>query len=148
MKTPLLLSVCMLFATSLWAQDPIYEKDGIAIEGYDVVSYFEGEPVKGSSDYTSELDDVTFYFASEDHRMEFDKAPLKYLPQYGGYCAYAMAKNGELVSINPEAYLIQDEKLYLFYKAWGVNTLKKWQKEDEASLRKAADAQWQQHVQH
>ncbi|MEZ4875236.1 MAG: YHS domain-containing (seleno)protein [Flavobacteriaceae bacterium] len=139
----LLISLCVtLLSLPFYSQEAYNAKDGIAIDGYDVVSYFEGIAAKGSAEFTSDFEGVTFWFASEDHRMEFEKAPLKYAPQYGGYCAYAMGKSGEKVSINPTSFLITEGKLYLFYHRWGVNTLKKWKKEGPESLRVKADENW------
>ncbi|MEZ4859457.1 MAG: YHS domain-containing (seleno)protein, partial [Flavobacteriaceae bacterium] len=83
-----------------FSQEPFNTNEGVAIEGYDVVSYFEGKPAKGSKEFSSQLDGITFWFENEDHLFKFNKAPLKYIPQYGGYCAYAMGKSGEKVSIN------------------------------------------------
>lgn len=86
---------------------------GTAIEGYDSVAYFkEGRPVEGSSDFEHEWMDATWRFASADNRDLFAADPEKYAPQYGGYCAYAVAQGGT-ASIDPEAWRIVDDKLYL-----------------------------------
>ena len=66
-----------------------------------------------------------------------------YVPQYGGYCAYAIADKGKKVSIDPETFEIRDGKLYLFYNAWGTNTLKMWLKEDVKGLQEKADKNWE-----
>ena len=81
--------------------------------------------------------------SQDRHLMDFEKAPLKYLPQYGGFCAYAMGKSGEKVSVNPETYLISNGKLYLFYDTLFVNTLKKWNKEGPEALQQKADDNWE-----
>lgn len=116
-------------------------KAGVAIDGYDPLSYFNGEPQKGSEEYTEELDGVIYWFANEDNRMEFAKAPLKYIPQYGGWCAYAMGLKPEKVKVDPETYKIVNGKLYLFYNFYLTNTLKSWNK-DEARLKSNADKNW------
>ena len=88
---------------------------GTAIEGYDPVAYFEeGKPVEGDSDYTHEWMGATWYFASAANRDLFAADPEKYAPQYGGYCAWAVA-NGYTASIDPEAWRIVDGRLYLNY---------------------------------
>jgi len=66
-----------------------------------------------------------------------------YVPQYGGYCAYAIAKNGKKVSINPKTFEIRDDKLYLFYNSWGTNTLDMWVKQGPEALQKKADSTWE-----
>ena len=44
-----------------------------------------------------------------------------------------------------KTYKILDGKLYLFYNQYGVNTLKKWNKE-ETNLKQAADKYWSELV--
>jgi len=86
---------------------------GTAIEGYDPVAYFtDGKPVEGDSDYSYEWMDATWYFASAENRDLFAADPEKYAPQYGGYCAYAVSQGGT-ATIDPEAWRIEDGKLYL-----------------------------------
>ena len=86
---------------------------GTAIEGYDTVAYFtEGRPVKGSRQHTFEWQGATWRFASAEHRDLFAADPHSYAPQYGGYCAYAVA-NGGTAGIDPDAWSIVDGKLYL-----------------------------------
>jgi len=65
-----------------------------------------------------------------------------YMPQYGGYCAYAIAKKGEKVSINPKTFEIRDNKLYLFYDMFFTNTLDMWLENNPEQLKKQADDNW------
>ena len=123
--------------SNIYSQNTGYSsKQGFAVECYDVVAYFSNEAIVGSKSLVSELDGVRFKFSSKENLETFNKNPKKYIPQYGGYCAYAVALKGSKISINPEAFLIEDGKLYLFYNAWGTNTLELWQKENP-------DLQWQ-----
>ena len=88
---------------------------GAAIEGYDPVAYFEqGRPVEGDGDYSHEWMGATWYFASAANRDLFAADPEKYAPQYGGYCAWAVA-NGYTAEIDPQAWAVVDDKLYLNY---------------------------------
>lgn len=119
-------------------------KQGVVLDGYDLVSYFEGNPTQGLEEFTAVYNGYSFQFASEAHRNTFLSNPQAYLPKYGGYCAYAMAKSGDLVGVNPKAYEIIDGGLYLFYKAWGTNTLNKWQQGDVKQQVQDADAYWTQ----
>lgn len=137
-------SFLLLFLTAAIAlsQTPNTDKNNIALEGYDPVSYFEGKPQKGSTKITDEIEGVIYRFSSAENCAKFQSNPLKYLPQYGGYCAYAMAKDGDEVGINPKSYLIIDDKLYLFYDSWGIDTRKKWLKDDSAKQIEAADKYW------
>ena len=88
-------------------------QDGVAVGGADAVAYFvQSQYVSGQPNISYEWKGATFLFSSEEHREAFIREPDKYVPQYGGYCAYAMAK-GQMVEIDPEAFSIVDEKLYL-----------------------------------
>jgi len=124
------------------AQTDYYTKKGYVIEGYDLISYFENKAEKGNKLYTKTYDGVNFMFVSQKHLDIFLKNPKQYLPQYGGYCAYAIAEKNKKVSINPKTFEIRDKKLYLFYNSWGNNTLKLWQKNILKGLQKKADQNW------
>jgi YHS domain-containing protein len=101
------------------------------------------ETIKGSSKFIATHDKVNYKFASQENLEKFKNNPDKYVPQYGGYCAYAIAVNSEKVDINPKTFEVRDDKLYLFYNSWGINTLDKWIKEDAPKLQKKADTNWQ-----
>ena len=90
--------------------------EGIAIKGYDTVAYFtENRAVKGSEDYSYDWLGTPWYFASAKHRELFQSNPVKYAPQYGGYCAGEVVGGSVTVDIDPEAFKIIDGKLYLIY---------------------------------
>jgi len=115
---------------------------GVAIEGYDVVSYFvEDQPQKGKASISARYLGVIYRFATKEHRDLFVKNPQKYMPEYGGWCAYAMGAKNEKVSVNPENYKIVNGKLYLFYKNFFTDTLDDWN-EDEENLKQKADENW------
>lgn len=116
-------------------------RKGLAIQGYDPVSYFAGRAEEGSDKWTAAYKGVTYWFASPAHRDEFRKDPDRYEPAFGGWCAYAMGESGEKVKVDPETFKIIDNRLYLFYNFWGNNTLSTWNK-DESTLKKKADANW------
>lgn len=113
----------------------------MAISGYDAVSYFLGEPLKGKSQFKVVHNNVTYLFANESNLNTFKEMPGKYEPQYGGWCAYAMGKTGEKVEVNPKTFKILDDKLYLFYNKFFTNTLDTWN-EDEKNLKVKADENW------
>lgn len=114
---------------------------GIAVQGYDVVTYFEGRAVKGNSSLAVIHQGVRYHFSTAANKEEFKKNPAKYEPQYGGWCAYAMGESGEKVEIDPETFKILNGKLYLFYNKRFNNTLKSWNK-NEPVLKSKADANW------
>jgi YHS domain-containing protein len=120
-------------------------KKGIAIEGYDPVSYFNGNPVEGKPDMVFTFRGVTYLFVNSSNLNKFKASPEKYEPAYGGWCAYAMGDSGEKVKIDPETFKILDGRLYLFYNFWGNNTLTDWNK-NERKLKQMGDANWQKFI--
>lgn len=140
MKKVILLFV---FITSfVQAQSDYNLKKGAIANGYDVVAYFNNKAEKGSKKYTTTYEGALFKFSSEKNLETFKKTPQKYIPQYGGYCAYAIGKTGEKVDINPKTFEIRNGKLYLFYNSWGTNTLTLWLQENPDELQKQADKNW------
>jgi len=88
----------------------------LAIKGYDPVAYFtDGKPVPGRAEFELEWDDRRWRFASAEHRDLFKASPVRYAPQFGNYCAMALALN-QVVAADPENWLISDGKLYIFGK--------------------------------
>ncbi len=116
---------------------------GIGIKGYDPVAYFaENKASKGSKEFSVLHEGVTYYFSSSANKEEFKKNPSKYEPQYGGWCAYAMGKDGTKVEVDPGTFKIINGRLFLFYNQFFNNTIKSWNK-DEMNLHQHADANWQ-----
>jgi YHS domain-containing protein len=90
------------------------DEKSLAIKGYDPVAYFTlGKPTKGSPEYAYDWDEHRYLFVSAEHRDRFKSDPVKYAPQFGNYCAMALAK-GQVVVANPENWLISEGKLYVF----------------------------------
>lgn len=109
-----------------------------AINGYDTVAYFtENRPVKGQDVFVLDWKGAKWKFASQGNLDLFKANPDKYAPQYGGYCAYGVAKDS-LVKVDPDQFTILDGKLYLNYDA-GVQ--KDWLK-DRAGFIKSADTKF------
>jgi YHS domain-containing protein len=148
MKHIFLMVFMLVFASTVSiAQPAIRQKNfnltkGVGISGYDPVSYFSNKPVKGSAAYTTTYEGVTYQFASAANLNTFKQNPAGYEPQYGGWCAYAMGSSGEKVEVDPETYKILNGKLYLFYNKYFNNTLKTWNKSEQA-LKQKADMNWQ-----
>ena len=93
------------------------EKVPLAIKGYDPVAYFTiGSPTRGLPEIEYEWDEHRYRFASAEHRELFKADPVRYAPQFGNFCAMALAQ-GELDEANPENWLISDGKLYIFGKS-------------------------------
>ncbi len=123
-----------LAASTINASGP----EKLAIAGADAVAYFaDGKPVAGVKDFEFEWMGATWRFASAAHRDAFAADPGKYAPQYGGYCAYAVAK-GAIADIDPEAWTIVDGKLYLNFSK---SIRARWREDIPGNIA-AADANW------
>jgi YHS domain-containing protein len=118
-------------------------KQGLVLEGFDPVSYFDGNPLEGSPKIKILYKGLTYHFASQTNLDKFRSSPEKFEPAYGGWCAFAMGETGEKVKIDPETYKILDGKLFLFYNFWGNNTLREWNK-TEKKLKETADRNWKE----
>lgn len=140
-----ILSLCSL---AVFAASPVntleksgffsYEASGVAIRGADTVAYFtEKKYIPGTDQFTSQWQGATWKFSSQQHLDLFNKNPEKYAPQYGGYCAYGVAK-GSLVKIEPENWKVVDGRLYLNYNN---KFQKKWE-EDVSGFIEAADTKF------
>ena len=106
-------AVPMAAASEKAAAPAVNAADGIGVKGYDPVAYFTaGRPTPGLKQYAYRLKGVTYRFASAEDREEFEAAPEMYLPQYGGYCAYAMSLD-RIADIDPSRWAIVNHKLYL-----------------------------------
>lgn len=120
------------------------DRERLAIEGYDPVAYFPeggGRPTPGRADLTHTHEGVVYRFASAENLARFQADPARYEPGFGGWCAYAMGKNGRLVDVDPEAFILQDGQLLLFYRTKLGDTRDKW-KDDAQPLRQQADQAW------
>ncbi|QFS81951.1 hypothetical protein FIU97_04100 [Roseivivax sp. THAF40] len=127
-------------ASTGWAQDAqsVYTEGGIAIDGTDPVAYFtEGRPVAGAADITHDWRGATWRFAGVENRDAFAADPEAYAPQYGGYCAWAVAE-GYTAATVPEAWRIEDGKLYLNYSQ---RIQKRWERDVPGNITRA-DANW------
>ena len=99
---------------------------GLALRGYDPVAYFtDGKPLPGDYKITARYNGATYRFASQEHKNLFEADPVKYLPQYGGFCAFGAAQ-GLKVDGDPSVWKIVDGKLYLnlappVYDRWSAD---------------------------
>lgn len=111
---------------------------GLAIRGTDPVAYFtEGKAVSGDRQYETEYQGAIWRFSSAENQELFESDPEAYAPQYGGYCAKALSE-GNVVSTDPEAWKIVDDKLYLNYSP-GVQA--RWVRDIEGNIQ-LADEMW------
>jgi YHS domain-containing protein len=133
---PLLMGSLALYGCA--SSGLVFEKEGVALRGYDPVAYFtQGQAVKGVPQFQAQHQGAVFHFASQANRDAFTAAPEKYAPQYGGYCAFGMA-NGYKAATDPAAFTVTGGKLYLNYNR---DVQKMWSA-DMAGLVSKADQNW------
>jgi YHS domain-containing protein len=131
-----LVLAASITAVPLFAGDVTHSTPGVG--GYDPVAYFtDGKPVRGSGYHVAVQDGVTYAFANAEHKKLFIANPNRYLPAYGGYCAYGVAVGKKFVA-DPEVWKIVDGRLYLNLDK-GIQD--KWQKDVPGYIKKA-DKNW------
>jgi YHS domain-containing protein len=131
----LLLSPVAAFAES----DPVYTnwRDNVAAEGYDVVTFFSGKPQEGKPEFTTRYEGADWYFFTQANKDLFLTNPELFAPQYGGYCAWAVAK-GKLAPGRAEHWFVEDGRLFFNYNA---RIKRRWEKK-RAKFILNADARW------
>lgn len=140
LKRIFIASSLTLFAAAVPSGWPVgtAAADIVAIKGYDTVAYFkEGKAIKGSPSFTFRWRNMTWHFASRENRNLFAAAPMKYAPQYNGYCAWAMTE-ARKAHTDPEVWKIVDGKLYL---NCSPEAFEKWNRDIPGHIKKA-DENW------
>ena len=132
------LALSLALAASPAMAGEVLETGGIGIKGHDPVAYFvEGRAVAGKPELSVEHGAVKYRFATPENREAFRADPAKYLPQYGGFCAFGVA-GGYKAVVDPEAFSLVDGKLYLNYSK-SIRT--KWLGDVPGYIGKA-DGKW------
>jgi YHS domain-containing protein len=145
-----ILAICTvtgaIFATSAALADDEYnvstgttvDGQGVALRGNDSVALFTGLDVTpGHARFTVVHDNVAYYFASKETMKQFSADPEAYIPQYGGFCAFGVAKGLKLDG-SPRFADVVDGKLYLFLNAGVFEAYMK----DKAGTIAKAEANW------
>ncbi len=107
----------LLGGTAIQAQDKKannIDNSNIALQGYSPVSYLDlGLAQRGNKAYKSTYQKVNYYFTSAEQKATFDKNPSKYLPQYGGFCAFGVYA-GAKFRVDPNKFIVEDGKYFLY----------------------------------
>jgi len=120
------------------------DANDLGLEGYDPVTYFPeggGVPRFGSSDVTARYQSVTYRFVGDANRRRFVGNPERYVPHYGGWCAFGMSE-GKQRGVAPKSFLIDGGQLLLFFDGTFLDGRSKWLQRDAAVLRQRADRAW------
>lgn len=130
-----LVASLTFFASAAFAADN--STIALAVGGYDLVSYHQDGPKLGNGHNLAEHNGNLYAFATAENKNKFEMNPTKYLPQYGGFCAYGAALGKKFYG-DPTVYEVVDGKLYLNLdtKIQGL-----WNKEQAKNIA-SADELW------
>lgn len=142
-----LVIVAFVFATPLFAQDKMannIDNSNIALQGYSPVSYLDlGLAQKGNKSFKTNHKKVVFYFTSAEQKATFDKNPGKYLPQYGGFCAFGTYA-GAKFRVDPNKFIVENGKYYLYLNNLELDAKQLWLAENNhTTLERVADKNWE-----
>lgn len=150
MRTSLMMTLLFLAAisTSLLAQDNRannIDNSNIALQGYSPVSYADlGLAQKGLRDFKSTHEGIVYYFTSEEQKASFDQDPERYLPAYGGFCAFGIYA-GAKFRPDPNKFITKDGQYFLFLYNLELDAQQLWLNEqDHDKLVSVADKNWQE----
>ncbi|WP_298916139.1 YHS domain-containing (seleno)protein [uncultured Algimonas sp.] len=112
-------------------------RNNLALDGYDVVSFHAGKPLKGRTEFSTEYRDAVWRFDTQANLDLFEMNPQAFAPQYGGYCAWAAAM-GKLAPGKARHWHVVDGRLYLNYS---TRVKKRWDALREEFIVRA-DENW------
>lgn len=114
----------------------------IALQGYSPVSYLDlGIAQKGVKEHKATYKGINYYFTSDEQKKAFNKDPERYLPQYGGYCAFGVYA-GAKFRPDPNKFVVSDDKYFLFLYNLELDAQELWLKENESKLIPKANENW------
>ncbi|WP_420320802.1 YHS domain-containing (seleno)protein [Flagellimonas sp.] len=119
------------------------DNSNIALQGYSPVSYLDlGIAQKGLKEYKSEHNKVVYYFTDAEQKKKFEKNPSKYLPQYGGFCAFGVYA-GAKFRPDPNKFIVKDGKYFLYLYNLELDAQQLWLAEnDHKKLVGTANTNW------
>lgn len=129
-KYILLVGLAMLSQVSIAQVGYSSAGEKVAFDGFDLVSYFKGEPVQGNKGFSVDHQGLKLVFDSQANKNTFLKNPEKYLPAYGGWCATAMVV-GNAVRPDFTKYKVQNGKLMFFEVKAFFNGQTQWEKDPD-----------------
>ena len=133
-------TLLFVFAAAIANAAPISkdEQTNIAVDGYDLIGFFaESSAIKGNPQIRTIHNDTVYFFASEANKSKFENNPEKYLPAYGGYCAFG-ASIGTLLPVDIDTWEIVDGKLVFQYN----HEIRELFNKDSKNNFAKADAYW------
>ncbi|SHG56240.1 YHS domain-containing (seleno)protein [Flagellimonas flava] len=121
------------------------DNSNIALQGYSPVSYLDlGIAQKGLKAHKSEHNKVVYYFTDAEQKKKFDANPSKYLPQYGGFCAFGVYA-GAKFRPDPNKFIVKDGEYFLYLYNLELDAQQLWLAENNhKKLKSTADTNWKQ----
>jgi YHS domain-containing protein len=146
-KIFLVTALVSLIATENFAQNikASHNTDDskIALQGYSPVSYLDnGIAQKGIKEYKASYEGLAYYFTGKEQKRKFEENPAKYLPQYGGYCAFGVSV-GAKFRTDPNKFVVKDGKYFLFLYDLEVDALQLWLEGNHEKLVAKANNNWE-----
>lgn len=137
--------IAVMTAGLMFAQDKKannIDDSKIGLHGYSPVSYLDlGLAQRGSKQYKVVHDKIAYYFTSNEQKAKFEKNPEKYLPQFGGFCAFGVYA-GAKFRVDPNKFVVSNGKYYLFLNDVEVDAKQLWMAEKETKLLATANKNW------
>lgn len=146
LKNISILLIAVVTVNTSFAQDKQannIDNSNIALQGYSPVSYLDlGIAQRGVKDFKSEHNKIVYYFTDADQKKKFDKNPSKYLPQYGGYCAFGVYA-GAKFRPDPNKFIVKDGKYFLYLYNLELDAQQLWLTENNHNkLAQKANENW------
>ncbi|MBL4710359.1 MAG: hypothetical protein JKY48_18165 [Flavobacteriales bacterium] len=140
------IALGLFISITIVAQDKMannMDNSNIALQGYSAVSYLDlGIAQKGLKEFKSEHEKVVYYFTSVEQKSAFDKNSDKYLPQYGGFCAFGTYA-GAKFRPDPNKFIVKNGKYFLYLYNLELDAQQLWLAEhDHKKLKSVADKNW------
>lgn len=137
-RTALLSLTSAIIITASSLVSAVEPNSVVGVGGYDLVSYQTSKkPLQGNGNHVVQYQGVNYLFSSKENAKKFGANKEKYLPAYGGYCAFG-ASVGKKFIADPTVWEVVDGKLYMNLDN-GIKTL--WVKDIPVNIKKA-DKNW------
>lgn len=142
MKSFIIIISLLFVSITGFSQSVNADDSKIALQGYSPVSYLDlGLAQKGLKEFKSTYGGNAYYFTSNEQKKAFEKSPERYLPQYGGFCAFGVAV-GAKFRVDPNKFLVKDDKYFLFLYDLEVDAQQLWLAGKHNELVAKANVNW------
>ncbi|GAB5497595.1 MAG: hypothetical protein Phyf2KO_26750 [Phycisphaerales bacterium] len=114
----------------------------VGIFGYSPVSYITNNRAEpGSPAFAAEHNGITYFFTNKRQQQAFTDNPERYIPAYGGNCAFGCSVDSIFVP-DPTSFIVIDGKTHLFLKNDEVDARQLWRDANKQEVRRKANSFW------